>query len=162
MRRFLHTRRVFQYPPGISLPAGSTRNPAGWSGTRLPWTLEPVSPSLLLSRKQMAIRRCGLICLLGHTICKSNSTLLKRNLWIFKSGVGIFIHFPVMKFQNTFLVNFQKRLLNFQIRLWKYVTFWKIHKESILKFHNREVNKNSNHQIWKFKDFVLTVNLRFH
>jgi len=45
-RRFLHTRRVFQYPAGILLPGWSTRNPAGWSGTRL-----PVAP---LSRRQMA------------------------------------------------------------------------------------------------------------
>jgi len=34
-RRFLHTRRVFQYPAGISVPVGSTRNPAGWPGNRL-------------------------------------------------------------------------------------------------------------------------------
>jgi len=29
-------RRALENPAGISLPAGSTRNPAGWSGTRLP------------------------------------------------------------------------------------------------------------------------------
>jgi len=40
-----------------------------------------------------------------------------------------------MKFQNTFLVNFQKSYLN-------QVTFLKICKKSILKFHNREVKKN--------------------
>jgi len=58
-RRFLHTRRFFQWPPGR---LGTRR--AG---------LEPASPSLLVSRRQMAIRRCGLICLLGNSICKSNS-----------------------------------------------------------------------------------------
>jgi len=52
-------RRVFQYPPGR---LGTRR--AG---------LEPASPSLLLSRRQMAIRRCSSICLLGNSICKSNS-----------------------------------------------------------------------------------------
>jgi len=35
-RRFPHTRRVLENPAGISLPAGLTRNPAGWSGNRFP------------------------------------------------------------------------------------------------------------------------------
>jgi len=30
-----------------------------------------------------------------------------------------------------------------------------------MKFQNREVNQNSNHRVWKFKDFVLTVNVNF-
>jgi len=65
-----------------------------------------------------------------------------------------------MKFQNTFLVNFTKKLRIFKADFENSVTFCKIQKESILKFHNREVNKNSNHQIWKFKDFVLTVRFK--
>jgi len=62
-----------------------------------------------------------------------------------------------MKFQNTFLVNFPKKLRFFKAEVENLVTFWKIHKEGILKFHNREVNKNSDRRFWKFKDFVLTV-----
>jgi len=42
--------------------------------------------------------------------------------------IGIFIHFPTMKFQYTFLVN-----------------------------HDQEVNKTFNRRILKFKDFVLAV-----
>jgi len=37
-----------------------------------------------------------------------------------------------------------------------------MYKKSILKFLNREVNKHSNHRIWKFKDFVLTVTQQLH
>ena len=85
-------------------------------------------------------------------------TLLQRNLWIFKSVDWNFYSLPGHEISKDFSCKFSKKLLNFQIRLWKYVTFWKIHKES-MKFHNREVNKNSNHRIWKFKDFVLTVRL---
>jgi len=56
--------------------------------------------------------------------------LWKRNLWIFESGaIGIFIHFPVMKFQNTSLVNFQKKLL-------KLSNFSEIHKNIISQLHN--------------------------
>jgi len=40
--------------------------------------------------------------------------LLKQNLWIFSNPViGNFIHLPLMKIQNTFPVNFPKKLLNF-------------------------------------------------
>jgi len=89
--------------------------------------------------------------------------------------------FPILCTVKTKSLNFQIRWLEFLFtsRLWNFkipflwifqkVTkysnsafkirnfFWKIHKESISKFHNREVNKNSYHRIWKFKDFVLTV-----
>jgi len=69
---------VSPYPPGFPIPAGffNTRRVSHYPPGRL-WTRragrEPASPSLLLSRRQMAIRRCGLICLLGNSICKSNS-----------------------------------------------------------------------------------------
>jgi len=71
-----------------------------------------------------------------------STSLLKRNLWIFKSGAWNFYSLPGYEISKYFPCEFSKKLLNFQIRLWKYVTFfWKIHKESILKFHNRENNK---------------------
>jgi len=64
-----------------------------------------------------------------------------------------------MKFQNTFLVNFPNSSLisEFGLKTPNFLENLQFHKESILKFHNRDENKNSNHRIWKFKDFVLTV-----
>ena len=70
---------VSPYPPGFPIPGGHlitrwvSHYPAGQLGTHRAG-LEPASPSLLLSRRQMSIRRCGLICLLGNSICKSNSS----------------------------------------------------------------------------------------
>jgi len=61
--------------------------------------------------------------------------------------IGIFIHFPVMKFQNTSVVNFPKKIRIFKAEFENEVIFSKIYKKSILKFHDREVNKNSNHRI---------------
>jgi len=65
--------------------------------------------------------------------------------------------------QIFFLGKFSKKLLDFQNWLWKlsnfyqYKSFMKLYKKSVVKFHNREVNKNSRKWIWKFKDFAETV-----
>jgi len=58
-------------------------------------------------------------------------TLLKRNLRIFKSGDWIFFSLPGHEISKYFSCKFSKKLLNFQIRIWKYVTFWKIHEDKV-------------------------------
>jgi len=60
--------------------------------------------------------------ILGYVHCFS---LLKRNIWIFKSGDWIFYLFPGHEILKFFPC----------------------------KLHNREVNESSNPRIWKFKDF---------
>jgi len=49
-----------------------------------------------------------------------------------------------MKFKNAFHVNFQKSSLIFKTGFENLVTSLKIYKKSIMKFHNLEVNENSN------------------
>jgi len=60
---------------------------------------------------------------------------------------GIFIHLPVIKFQNTFLVKFQKSYLIFQTGFEIQITLLKIYKKGILKIPNQEVSKNPKHRI---------------
>jgi len=64
----------------------------------------------------------------------------------------------IRNFFENYLINlsnfFENYLTFFKKNYLIWVTFEKMYKKSILKFDSRKVNKNSNHRIWKFKEFV--------